>query len=94
MLVLSRKLDESLVVNNTLNVKLSAVKYNQAHFSWGDTSAILSPGDSVEVMPDVVFHLLRAGRYQARVSIDAPRHIPVHRKEIHERILSGVRHEA
>ena len=47
-------------------------------------------GESVRIGDDITVTILADRGLQVRVGIDAPRHIPVHREEIHERIRDGM----
>lgn len=54
MLVLSRKIDESVVIGNNVRITVVAIR-----------------GDKV------------------RIGVDAPKEIPVHRREVYEQIISS-----
>lgn len=44
------------------------------------------PGESLMIGDDVVVTVLSTYGNQVRVGVDAPKDVPVHREEIHERI--------
>lgn len=44
------------------------------------------PGETLKIGDDIEVHILNNDGYQTRVRISAPEEVPVHRKEIYERI--------
>lgn len=44
------------------------------------------PGESLMIGDDVVVTVLSTYGNQVRIGVDAPKEVPVHREEIHERI--------
>ena len=44
------------------------------------------PGESLRICDDVVITVLSLKSGQVRMGIEAPKHIPVHRQEVYERI--------
>jgi len=47
-------------------------------------------GESIIIAGNIKVTLLDSGKGQARIGIDAPKDIPVHREEIEKRIADGV----
>ena len=43
-------------------------------------------GESVRIGDDITVTVLGDRALQLRIGIDAPKHVPVHREEVHERI--------
>lgn len=54
----------------------------------GTTVLILTrrPGESVKIGEDVTVMVLSIRRNEFRLGVEAPRHIPVHREEVYDRI--------
>jgi carbon storage regulator len=44
------------------------------------------PGDSIRIGPDIVVTVLGVNGQQARLGIEAPKDVTVHREEVHARI--------
>ena len=51
-------------------------------------------GQSVRIGDDVTVTVLEDRGRQVRLGIDAPKEIPVHREEVHERIREGMSQDA
>ena len=51
-------------------------------------------GESVRIGDDITVTVLEDRGRQVRIGIDAPKHVPVHREEVHERIREGMRQDA
>ena len=51
-------------------------------------------GESVRIGDDVTVTVLEDGGRPVRLGIDAPKEIPVHREEVHERIREGMSQDA
>jgi carbon storage regulator len=61
----------------------------------GSTMLILMrrPGESVNVGDEVTFTVLTVRGNIVRIGFDAPRHVPIHREEIYERIKKALQPE-
>ena len=51
-------------------------------------------GESVKIGDDVTVTVLGDRGLQVRIGIDAPKHVPVHREEVHERIHDRMSEDA
>ena len=51
-------------------------------------------GESVRIGDGVTVTVLEDRARQVRLGIDAPKEIPVHREEVHERIREGISQDA
>jgi len=46
-------------------------------------------GKSIIINDNITVTILEVNGHQVKLGIDAPKHIPVNREEVHERILQG-----
>lgn len=68
---------------------------SQQRFARGATLPAISAGQRLAIGADVTVAFFGVHAHQARLGIQAPRHIPVHRDEVADRIRAGVpRHQA
>lgn len=88
MLVLTRRLGESIVINNAIVLTVTAFNEFEAHVLLSSTGgetlrslAIPKDGESSEVMPGVRVVHVRTYPDKIRVGIDYPRDMPIHRLE-------------
>ncbi|WP_304985646.1 carbon storage regulator [Coxiella-like endosymbiont] len=77
MLVLTRTLGQRLIIGNDEKVKTETTE-TSAH------STTLRRGDLSN--EKIVITVLEVRGNQVRIGIEAPKHIPVHREEIYQRI--------
>ena len=95
MLILTRKVGESLVIGEGLKVELVEINMNSVrlaiHDNKGDCKPIFVNRDvsqSLVLFDDVVIHILEINGRQVRMGTDAPKSISVHREEIYKKILA------
>ena len=93
MLILTRKVGESLVIGEGLKVELVEINMNSVrlaiHDNKGDCKPIFVNRDvsqSLVLFDDVVIHILEINGRQVRMGTDAPKSISVHREEIYKKI--------
>ena len=96
MLILSRYPGESIYFGEHLFVTLAKIGADQIELDAHDSSAIaksslrLKANESIEIRPDIyiTFVEVRDGEkgQLARLGIEAPRDVPVHRKEVWDAI--------
>lgn len=89
MLVLSRKINQSVIIGESLRVRLSRIEHGSIDLSWNGAKETLNAGEAIEVTGGVLVRLVKAGKHQARISIDAARDIIIHREEVHNRIMQA-----
>lgn len=98
MLKLSRKVDTSIIINRNVELRLLEINHSRSSVTIS-IGKILDTKKKEKVLikeinlmqeftliPDCLVKILRIQKNQAFFCFDAPDHIPVHRKEIFERL--------
>jgi carbon storage regulator len=96
MLILSRYPGESIYFGEQLFVTLAKIGAGQIELDVHDTSVIaksshrLKANETIEISPDIYITFVEARESEkgqsARLGIEAPRDVPVHRKEVWDAI--------
>jgi len=91
MLVLQRKPGEELVIGGSLRLKLVSCPHGAARLELIEPGQDPRPlfqsvGARRPIAPGVHLTVASAGRHFAKLGIDAPRNIEIHRAEVWERI--------
>lgn len=92
MLTVSRRSNESIIIGDagevvlkTLNVREGEARF-QLTTKEGRKVFSVDQHESFVIMPGIRFALLHTRSGSARIGIEAPREVPVHREEVYARI--------
>lgn len=104
MLILTRRIGESLIIDTFTKVTVSAIKGASVTFFLDSVDAdgiriedqatkasIVSIGDQAVIMPGVELRVVGVTGHQVKVGITAPRSTTIHREEIQARVRAGER---
>ena len=97
MLYLTRKVNQAVVIGGCTRVTVSAIHRNRCAIGidWLPASPVppigydLVPGKPIEIARDIKVMLRSTRSGQVKLGFKAPRNIPVHRQEIHDRIMEA-----
>lgn len=92
MLVLSRKKNESIIVNDNISIKLLRTKFNLATFEIKQPDKLKNIEGSVDqyfyITKDIKLSIVEITKDRVKLGIDAPKQVSIFREEILERIKS------
>lgn len=89
MLILTRKPSESIVIDSNINLKLVEIRPGGAWLllsveGFTDKPLSLKDGDAITINKNIEVLVIEITRSFVRLGINAPRSVPVDRREIHE----------
>lgn len=106
MLAITRRIGDSTIINNDTAVRVISIKGYLAkldvysyHLAKGAAHPVVKwlrrievgASELTSVLPDVKLCINRVNRAHIRLCCDAPATIPIHREEVHRRIVNGER---
>ena len=92
MLVLTRRIGETINIGDTIEVTVSGIKGNLIRVRTATPELLTltrKVGDVIQIGKDISVTLLSVKGMQVRMGIDAPKTLSVHREEIYQRIQAA-----
>ncbi len=89
MLVLTRRIGETIIIGDDIEVTISGIKGNLIRVQTATPQLLIltrKVGESITIGQDIKVEVLSVKGMQVRLGIAAPRSIQVHREEIYLRI--------
>jgi carbon storage regulator len=90
MLVLSRRENESVIIDNDIELKLLKTQYNLAIFEVKYSDQLKEFESSTDgcfnISKNIKVSIVEIQKGKARIGIDAPKEISIHREEIYNKI--------
>ena len=92
MLVLSRRVNEALVIGDRFILTLARLSFDLAELalldmdSGADKSFALRSGEAKDIGQDVTVSLIEIREDRARLGLEAPASLAVHRKEVSDAV--------
>ena len=90
MLVLSRRKNESVIIDDDIILKLIGTEFNLAIFEVRDSERLRefekSTDEYFNISKNIKISIVEVQKDKVRIGIDAPKDIPIYREEIYDKI--------
>ena len=90
MLVLTRRLEESLLIGDDIKVTVLTIGKKQAKLSVNDSEGVtLDLQETITIKDDITVKLVKTDKSQVKLGIEAPEGVTINREEVYKKDQAG-----
>ncbi len=83
MLVLARRLGESLIIGNDIKIAVSNICKNQINLCVNDSQCVIvNLQESISIRDGITVKLVKTDKAQVKLGIEAPKDVTINREEV------------
>ncbi len=90
MLVLTRRLGESLIIGNDIKIAVSNICKNQINLCVNDSQCVIvNLQESISIRDGITVKLVKTDKAQVKLDIEAPEDVTINREEVYKKDQIG-----
>ncbi len=84
MLVLTRRLGESLIIGNDIKITVSNICKTQINLCVNDSQCVIvNLQESISIRDDIIVKVVKIDKAQVKLGIEAPEDVTINREEVY-----------